>query len=156
MKPFERLVGTWSTEGSHPALPGEVIRGKTVFEWMSGGKFLIQRARADDPRFPEATMIIGDTASDRVADAGDATGAPGGEADTPLQLYYFDSRGVFRTYDVTIDDHEWRFWRVAPGFSQRFTGKFADRGNTIVGLSELNRDDKRWERDLELTYRRER
>jgi len=40
--------------------------------------------------------------------------------------------------------------RLAPGFSQRFTGTFASDGHTIDGLW----DDVNWKNDLQITYRR--
>ncbi|MGH2837694.1 MAG: hypothetical protein ACRDJY_05005 [Thermoleophilaceae bacterium] len=42
----------------------------------------------------------------------------------------------------------------APGFSQRFAGRFAEDGDTISGVFELSRDDETWDDDLEITYRR--
>jgi hypothetical protein len=44
--------------------------------------------------------------------------------------------------------------RDAPGFSQRLTATFDEDGNTISGKSKLARDDKTWDDDLEVTYRR--
>ena len=71
-------------------------------------------------------------------------------------MHYFDSRGVFRVYEVAVDDETWRLWRDTPGFSQRFTGTFADDGDTIAGRWQLSRDDIHWDEDLEITYRRHR
>jgi len=71
-----------------------------------------------------------------------------------MHMHYFDSRGVFRLYDVAVDDEVWRLWRDAPGFSQRFTGTFADGGDTIAGRWLLRRDGIHWDDDLEITYRR--
>ena len=48
----------------------------------------------------------------------------------------------------------WRYWREAPGFSQRFTGTISADGRTIDGLAELCRDGVTWERDLPITYKR--
>jgi hypothetical protein len=53
------------------------------------------------------------------------------------------------------DAEAWRIWRDAPGFSQRFTGSFADNGDTIVGRWQLCRDDARWDDDLQIVYRRQ-
>jgi hypothetical protein len=50
---------------------------------------------------------------------------------------------------------EWRIWRDAPGFSQRFTGKFSNSGDTIDGRWELCRDEVNWKADLQITYRRD-
>lgn len=69
-------------------------------------------------------------------------------------MHYFDSRGVFRVYEVGVDSKSWRYFRDSPGFSQRFTGTFSDDGNTIVGLCELNRDGAHWKDDLRITYRK--
>lgn len=69
-------------------------------------------------------------------------------------MLYFDERGVSRKFEVTLRDNIWKMWRNAPGFSQRFTGTILDGGSTILGQSELSRDDTSWQDDLELTYQR--
>jgi hypothetical protein len=48
----------------------------------------------------------------------------------------------------------WRFSRDEPGFAQHFTGRIAEDGNTIDGQGQLSRDDRSWDGDLALTYRR--
>ncbi len=55
------------------------------------------------------------------------------------RMHYFDSRGVCRVYETPVSDEHWQWWRDAKGFSQRFTGRFADGGHTIVGHSALRR-----------------
>jgi hypothetical protein len=35
-------------------------------------------------------------------------------------MHYYDSHGVFRVYDWSIDASSWKLWRDTPGFSQRF------------------------------------
>jgi hypothetical protein len=70
-------------------------------------------------------------------------------------MHYFDSRGVFRVYETSVRDESWRWWRDVAGFSQRFTGRFADGGDTIVGRSRLCEDDVHWADDLAITYRRD-
>ena len=65
-------------------------------------------------------------------------------------------RGYARRIYWTGDGPEpRRLWRDAPGFSQRFTGTFADRGDTIAGHWRLCRDDITWNDDLQITYRRQ-
>jgi hypothetical protein len=54
-----------------------------------------------------------------------------------------------------VDGASWWYWRNAAGFSQRFTGRFADGGDTIVGRSQLCTDDAHWADDLAITYRRQ-
>jgi hypothetical protein len=135
LEPLEALVGEWTTEATHPAVPGIVVRGQAVFEWLEGEQFLIQRSRNDHPDFPDAIAITGLF--------GDS-----------LAMHYYDSRGVHRVYRTSFDDGVWSFWRDAPEFSQRFEGTFADGGDTIRGRSQISRDDATWEDDLEITYRR--
>lgn len=66
-------------------------------------------------------------------------------------LLYFDSRGVSRLYEMSLEDGAWKRWREAPGFSQRFIGTFSD-GNTITTRWEKSSDGVNWEYDLDLTY----
>lgn len=69
------------------------------------------------------------------------------------QMHYYDSRGVFRVYDVSIDERVWKISRDAEGFSQRFEGNLKDGGDTIDGLWQLKKDAT-WEDDLAIVYRR--
>ena len=154
LQPLARLLGRWTTEATHPMLPGVVVHGSATVEWLEGERFLLVRSHTDHPDFPDALSIIGDLAHDR------AEGGRGADADAsgegPLQMHYYDSRGVYREQEVSVDDVAWRWWRMAPGFSQRFTGTFADGGDTIIGVSQLRRDDVHWADDLRITYRRQR
>ncbi len=144
-----QLVGTWALESTHPAFPGVVVNGSADISWLEGNRFLIQRARIDHPDFPDSVSIVGDMTSDRVDDARCGAPEPGAWA-----MHYYDSRGVFRVYQVSIDAGVWRIWRNAEEFSQRFTGTLAHEGKTIVGQWELCRDGETWNTDLEITYRR--
>jgi hypothetical protein len=134
---WDRLIGSWQTEGAHPMLPGEAIRGTSTFEWLDGRRFVIWRSHYDHPEIPDAITIIG-------------------VPEARLSMHYFDERGVHRVYAASLDQAEWRYWRVAtaPDFSQRFIGTFSDDGNTITGRGELSKDGKSWEDDLALDYRR--
>ena len=149
---LNRLIGTWTTEAAHPSLPGLVVHGTAAVEWLEGERFLIVRYRNEHADFPDSISVIGFTDQDRVDNASpeNAMSPP----DSRLTMHYFDSRGVSRVCEVTVDDRQWRIWRNAPGFSQRFTGTFSDGGDTIEGLWQLSRDDITWDDDLEITYRR--
>jgi len=149
---LNRLVGSWTNEATHPAAPGLVVHGAVVVQCLEGERSLMRRARSDHPDFPDSISIIGFTERDRVDNAPGADAAAGGKP--RLSMHYFDSRGVFRVFEVSIDDEAWRIWRDAPGFSQRFTGTFADDGKTLVGCWHLCQDDIHWHDDLEITYRR--
>lgn len=132
---WQRLVGTWATEATHPGLPGTVVRGQATFEWLDDQRFLIQRSHYDHPQIPDAITVTG------ILD-----GKP--------TMHYFDPRGVHRVFAVDITADTWRFWNDAPGFAQRFTGVLSDDGNTIEGSGELSRDGSTWQDDLAITYRR--
>lgn len=144
LKKLDRLVGAWTSEATHPKMPGVVVKGTATFEWLEGERFLIQRGRNEHPDFPDGMWIIGYTDQDRA----------GEQAHGPMTAHYFDERGVSRIFQFGVDDNAFHWWRDAPGFSQRFTGTFEDGGNTIVGLSQLREDDVHWHDDLAITYRR--
>lgn len=99
--------------------------------------FLIMHSQIDEPGIPSGIAIFG---------SDDTTGE--------CPMLYFDERGVSRRYEVSFRDDVWKWWRNAPGFSQRFTGTIAADGRTIVGRGELSRDGASWEPDLQLTYTR--
>ena len=137
LEPFSVLAGTWSTVGAHPLVPGTTFHGRTSFEWIEGGAFMIMRSEIDEPGIPSGVAIVG---------SDDATGES--------FMLYFDERGVSKKYAVTLRDNTWTWWRNAPGFSQRFTGTIRDDGRTIIGKGQLSKDGASWEGDLELTYTR--
>lgn len=134
LEPLNGFVGTWTIEFIHVALP-DPVHGQNTFEWLEGNRFLIQRSYIEHPQVPDMIGIIG------VDESGD-----------DLTQHYFDSRGVYRIYNMSLRDRTWKMWRDAPGFSQRFTGKFSNNGNTIKVLGELSEDGVKWEHDFEQTY----
>jgi hypothetical protein len=140
---IERLtpfVGEWSLEAQFPQLQTTDVRGRTVFEWMPGKQFLVQRFEVQLPEAPDGVAIIG-------VDRGKS----------PYLQHYFDSRGVARVYEMSFDNGIWRLWRTSADFSpldfsQRFTGTFSKDGSTIAGRWEISHDGKSWEKDFDLTY----
>jgi len=137
LEPFRVLIGNWNTVGTHGLVPDTILHGRTSFEWLEGGAFLMMRSEIDDPRFPSTIAIFG---SD----------------DTSGECYMltFDERGVSRKHEVTLRDRIWKWWRNAPGFFQRYQATIAEDGNTIIGKGELSKDGLSWEKDLDLTYTR--
>ena len=146
LRALDVLIGEWSLEATHPMVPGVVLSGKVTFEWMDGERFVLMKSWNDHPDFPNAISIIGNTSIDRV-------GGPG-EPDEAMRMFYFDSRGVHRVYEVRVTPETWEWWRDSAGFSQRFTATFEQGGDTIVGQGELCRDGETWEDDIGMTYRR--
>ena len=131
---FGALIGTWDTEATHPEVKG-VVPGSVTFEWLEGEKFLIQRSRNDHERFPDAIGVIGRPES------GDG-----------LILEYFDSRGVRRTYNVSLEDGVMRWWRDQPGFDQRSYAELGPDGFEFV--TQLAETPGEWRDDLRATSRR--
>jgi hypothetical protein len=134
---FTPLVGVWTTVGRHSMMPGVALHGRTAFEWHEGGAFLLVRTEIEEPGIPSGIALIG---SDDDAEA--------------LTMLYFDERAVARRYEVTMGEGVLRWWRTAPGFSQRFVLTVAPGGDTLHGVSALSKDDATWEQDLELSYTR--
>jgi hypothetical protein len=138
---LDALAGEWDMEASFAAgyfgagSPPLTGRGRTTFSWLDGNFFLIQRFTAEHPAAPRGIAIIGVAA----------------DPDTFSQHYY-DSRGVARVYQMSLADGVWKIWREAPRFWQRFTGVFADDGNTIKGAWEGSADGSDWRHDFYLTY----
>lgn len=139
---LDALVGEWEMEVCFeagyfgPGSPRVAGRGgRTRFEWLTGEFFLIQRFTVDNPAAPSGIAIIG----------------PGDAAETFCQHYY-DSRGVARIYQMSLNDGVWQLWRQAPGFWQRYTGVFSSDSRTITGAWQGSADGSVWKHDFELNY----
>lgn len=143
---LDQLVGEWETEATHRLLPAVVVRGRSTFEWLEGGHFLIWRAHNEHPDFPDSISILGCEAP--------ADGDAAGDATDGCFLSTFDSRGIVRHHSLVAEAGAFRFWRDWPGFSQRFIGTFSADGVSITGVAALNQDGATWEEDLWITYRR--
>jgi hypothetical protein len=137
LAPFEALIGEWTMEMTHPAMPDTVVRGTTTFEWLEGGRFLIQRSANDHPDFPDSISVLGAM-----------------EGEDGLSLHYYDSRGVDRVYAAGFDGTELTLKRDAAGFDQRLSAKVSDDGSTVSGVWQLNQDDEGFKDDLAFTWRR--
>jgi hypothetical protein len=137
MKPFAALIGDWALTMTHPAFPGAVIHGACRFEWLSGERFLIQRAENEHPDFPDSISIHGVM-----------------EGDEDLSMQYFDSRGVHRIYRLAFDGKELNIWRDDPSFAQRLTAKLSTDGSVLEGVWQLNEAGQGFKDDLAITFRR--
>jgi len=52
------LVGEWVSEAANPLEPGTSMSGTATYEWMEGGRVLIERSSAAAP-FPSSLSLIG-------------------------------------------------------------------------------------------------
>jgi hypothetical protein len=142
MAALEPLVGQWSVEALFPGAPPTDLRGRTVFEWMTGGEFLLQRWEVPIDEAPDGLAVIG-------PDHGNSA----------YLQHYFDSRGVARVYAMSFGSGVWKLSRTNADFSpldfaQRLTGSLSDDGRTIQARWELAHDGSTWEHDFDLVYTR--
>jgi hypothetical protein len=137
LAPLSILVGEWKAVGTHPLVPGVTLYGKTTFQWIENGAFLMMNNHIDHKDFPDGISIFG---SD--------------DSDERYTMLYFDERGVSRKYASTLKNNTWKWWREDKEFSQRVTSEIKDDGNTIVSKGEMSRNGSSWEKDLSLTYTR--
>jgi hypothetical protein len=98
------LAGTWDM-GIFMAAGEPAIPGKSTFTWRPGEYFLEMRSTVAHDAFPKAHMLIG-----------------GDDTFGSYTALYFDSRGVARIYQMSLEGDVWKMWRDAPDFPQRFTG----------------------------------
>jgi hypothetical protein len=115
-------VGEWRILAALGDDPGADVGARVTFEWLPGGRFLIERWEIPIPEAADGIAIIG-------ADP---------DSEGNYLQHYFDSRGVARVYKMSLEDGVWKLWRDEPDFSpldfsQRFTGTFSTDGTTIVG-----------------------
>lgn len=137
LEPLSILIGEWKTVGKHPLLPNQVLRGHATFKWIEGGAFMMMQAVVLHPAFPAGIAIFGsDDSSDEYS------------------MIYFDEREVSRKYISTLKNNVWKYWREDSEFSQQFTCKISNDGNTMVSKGKMSQKGKAWQKDLELTYTR--
>lgn len=137
LKFFEVLVGEWKTTGMHPLVPGKTFHGRTSFEWIEGGAYLMMRSEIDEPEIPSGVAIFG---------SDDSAGS--------YSMLYFDERGVSRMYKASLERNTISWWRDSEEFSQRMVLTIQNE-KTMSAKGEMNRNGGAWEGDLELSYVRE-
>ena len=140
LKHLEVLVGDWEMELSDASFlprPSDTAKGLISFQWVQDGAFLLMRM-GDQPPGPLAAMWL----------------ISRDESTPDYTVLYYDNRGVSRVYEMSFADGVWKIWREAPGFSQRFDGRFSDDGNTVTASWEKSLDGTKWEHDFNVTYTR--
>jgi len=142
LEALQPLIGEWDLEPRFSFPVPDDVAGWVAFEWMKGGRFLIERWEVSLPEAPDGIAIIGPN-----------------EDGEGYRQHYFDSRGVARVYQMGFEGGVWTLSRTTPDlspldFSQRFSGRFGDDGDTIEGMWEISDDGDSWQKDFDLTYRR--
>jgi hypothetical protein len=86
---------------------------------------LAQRFVNEHPAAPSGIAIIGAGADPQI-----------------FEQHYYDSRGVARVYQMSLDGGAWKVWREAPGFWQRYTGEISEDGTRSRAPGRRQRTDK--------------
>lgn len=136
LRQLKVFVGNWDMELSAASfLPDSQakVHGPASFEWIENGAFLAMYQ--GEKEVPQATWLIG---RDESTDA--------------YKVFYFDARGVSRIYEMSFKSGEWKMWRDAPGFSQRFKGKLSRNRDRISAEWQKSTDGKKWEHDFDVKY----
>ncbi|GAA4585806.1 hypothetical protein GCM10023194_29540 [Planotetraspora phitsanulokensis] len=141
---LDALVGRWAVQ---PKVPG-LGSAWTEFAWQDDGAFLRQESDIDSmpataPKVWQENAPFPTLALIGLDDAGEE-----------FTMLYADARGVHRVYRMTFAEGEWRMWRDAPGFNQRFAGTLSPDGDTVEARWEMSTDGVTWSLDFELTYSR--
>lgn len=141
MKRLEFFIGHWKMEVIHPHLQPNPISGETNFEWLEE-KYVLQRTHIDKAEFPDNMIVY---------DWDPKTGG--------YLAHYFDSRGVTRLYQMSVENGVWKMWRDAPDFSpldffQRFAGRIDEAEKVIDGSWEISDDGITWNHDLKFIYKK--
>jgi hypothetical protein len=122
------FIGTWDVELVLPTDPSNAVRAQASFAWLEEGAFVLERLL-------DSRWIIGPD---------ETTGA--------YCVLYHDARGVSRVYQMSLRDDIWKLWRDAPGFAQRFEGRFGEGATTITARWEKCQDGATWEHDFDLRF----
>lgn len=120
---LNRLVGTWKVSGG--------TKGKVTFEWMKGGRFLLQHVDLEGARGLE---IIGYD-----------------EESESLRSHYFDSSGRILEYMYEVGDDTLVISIDMPRVKGQFRGKFGKDGNSGAGRWEWTQDGVKMGYDAALT-----
>jgi hypothetical protein len=131
-KKLALLVGRWDVEVLFPGKPP--LRGAATGTWLEKNALLALRIHVRGGP-PKSVSVLG-------AD----------DANDSLCMLYTDERGVTRRYEMTLTPRSWTLTRKAPGFSQRFLGRFDVRRRTIHGVWQTSADGRRWLHDFHMTY----
>jgi hypothetical protein len=138
LRRLEVLAGDWDVELSGASFlpdPQAKVHGPASFNWIENGAFLVMYQ--GEKEVPQATWLIGRD-----------------ESTDLFKVLYFDGRKVSRIYEMSFKNGEWKMWRDAPGFSQRFKGVLGKNHNTITAEWEKSDDGRKWEHDFYAKYTR--
>ena len=130
------FVGDWTLAAGFGGEPSGEPLGRARFEWALGDQYVIEKSTVDVPEAPDGLAVMA-----------------WHPHENRYVQHYFDSRGVHRMYQMSLQGRTWKLWRDGPGFvPQRFTGEISEDGKTITGRWEIAEDGENFETDFDLTY----
>jgi len=142
LKSLELLVGHWEMEITNAAYlpdPSTKASGQVTFKWIEDGAYLLMRqgGKKSGSSFALWTIQRDESAKEN-----------------EYVVFYYDDRRVSRIYQMSFGQNEWKIWREAAGFYQRFKGLISQDGETIRATWENSPDGKNWKHDFDITYTR--
>ncbi|WP_280771845.1 hypothetical protein [Salipaludibacillus daqingensis] len=142
LKRLDFFIGKWEIEVILPDFQTNLIYGQTIFDWIEKEKFMVQRTIMKQPEFPSSTIIY---------DYDSITGS--------YLQHYFDSRGINRLYNMSLENSVWKLWRDTSDFSQldfcqRFVRNINESRDTIHSSWQNSGDGLKWEHDFKLIFRK--
>ena len=128
LRSLDRLIGVWAVSDPHG---DDTIEGHIVYEWLVGRRFLIQQVNLAGIKGLE---VIG-------YDENSGT----------LRSHYFDSTGEVLQYRYELDGNRIAVAIDMEGRKGRFTGTFAEDGNSYRGSWALADDGEEFHFDALMT-----
>lgn len=145
LRRLDVLVGDWEIRLMKHGEP--LGTGRTTFTWIESDNFLVQHTPAmADAELPPELAENSPLPTVCIFGLDDTRGL--------FTMLYADARDVQRVCQMSLDEREWKIWRDASGFSQRFTSTISEDCNEIDGRWEYCIDGTNWEYDFDLIYRR--
>ena len=114
LKSLDRLVGSWEISGG--------AQGKTTYEWMEGGFFLIQHV--DLEQYGQKIKGIEIIGHERQF---------GAEPSEDIKSRFYDNMGNTLDYVYELDGDTLTIWAGEKGSPAYYKGEFSDEGDTMTG-----------------------
>ena len=114
LKSLDRLVGSWEISGG--------AQGKTTYEWMEGGFFLIQHV--DLEQYGQKIKGIEVIGHERQF---------GAEPSEDIKSRFYDNMGNTLDYVYELDGDTLTIWAGEKGSPAYYKGEFSDEGDTMTG-----------------------
>ena len=116
LKALDRLVGTWQVSGDY-------VQGSSIYEWLDGGFFLVQRydfARPDGEKITGIEMIGHERPF-------------GAEPSEDIKSRAYTNTGDTLDYVYELEGNTLTIWGGEKGSPAYYRAAFSADGNTLAG-----------------------